>query len=175
LFNALTRAGSYAADQLFATLDTTSRRCFVADDLEVVVSDTVGFIRGLPHQLVDAFKSTLEESIEADLLLHVIDASSPARDAQMAEVDGVLGEIGAADVPRLLVFNKVDRLERAAAVERDAYGRIRAVFLSAATGDGIEFLRDAIAERVRAARAAEPDSPRSPEVSAAASAISAHE
>ncbi len=176
LFNALTRAGSYAADQLFATLDTTSRRCFVAGNVEVVMSDTVGFIRGLPHQLVDAFKSTLEESIEADLLLHVVDASSPARDAQMAEVDRVLAEIGAADVPRLLVFNKIDRLERSAAAERDACGTIRAVFLSAATGDGIEFLREAIAERVHAARAAAAESRQSPGVSmpAAASAISAH-
>ena len=152
LFNALARAESLAADQLFATLDTTSRRCFVADGIEVVVSDTVGFIRGLPHQLVDAFKSTLEESIEADLLLHVIDASSPARDAQMAEVDRVLAEIGAAEVPRLLVFNKIDRLDRASSVERDAYGTIRAVFLSAATGDGIDFLRSAIAERVSDSR-----------------------
>ena len=177
LFNAMTRAGSYAADQLFATLDTTSRRCFVAGNLEVVLSDTVGFIRGLPHQLVDAFKSTLEESIEADLLLHVIDASSPARDAQMAEVDRVLGEIGAAEVPQLLVFNKVDRLERAAAAERDAYGRIRAVFLSAATGDGIEFLREAIAERVQASRAAATVARQRPEVPAptAASSIGAHE
>jgi len=154
LFNALTRAGSYAADQLFATLDTTSRRCFVADGVEVVVSDTVGFIRGLPHQLVDAFKSTLEESIEADLLLHVVDAASPARDAQMAEVDRVLAEIGAAEVPRLLVFNKLDRLERGAAAERSPCGTIRAVFLSAATGDGIELLREAIAERVHAAQGA---------------------
>jgi GTP-binding protein HflX len=154
LFNALTHAGSFAADQLFATLDTTSRRCLVGDSLEVVLSDTVGFIRGLPHQLVDAFKSTLEESIEADLLLHVIDASSPAREAQMVEVDRVLAEIGAADVPRLLVFNKIDRLDRASSFERDAYGTIRAVFLSAATGDGIEALRDALAERVRLTRAA---------------------
>jgi GTP-binding protein HflX len=177
LFNALTRAGSYAADQLFATLDTTSRRCFVAGNLEVVLSDTVGFIRGLPHQLVDAFKSTLEESIEADLLLHVIDASSPAREAQMAEVDRVLSEIGAADVPRLLVFNKVDRIERAASAETDAYGRIRAVFLSAATGDGIELLREAIAERVQAAHAAAADARQRSEAPAptAASAISAHE
>jgi GTP-binding protein HflX len=175
LFNALTRAGSYAADQLFATLDTTSRRCFVAGDREVVLSDTVGFIRGLPHQLVDAFKSTLEESIEADLLLHVVDASSPAREAQMAEVDRVLAEIGAAEVPRLLVFNKIDRLERSAAVERDACGTIRAVFLSAATGDGIESLREAIAERVQSARAAAAEPHHSPAVSlAAASAISAH-
>ncbi len=154
LFNALARADSLAADQLFATLDTTSRRCFVAGGLEVVVSDTVGFIRGLPHQLIDAFKSTLEESVEADLLLHVIDASSPARDAQMDEVDRVLAEIGAGDVHRLLVFNKIDRLDRASAVERDAYGTIRAVFLSAATGEGIDFLREAIAERVRLSRAA---------------------
>ncbi len=154
LFNALARADSLAADQLFATLDTTSRRCFVAGGLEVVVSDTVGFIRGLPHQLIDAFKSTLEESVEADLLLHVIDASSPARDAQMDEVDRVLAEIGAGEVHRLLVFNKIDRLDRASAVERDAYGTIRAVFLSAATGEGIDFLREAIAERVRLSRAA---------------------
>jgi GTP-binding protein HflX len=154
LFNALTRAGAYAADQLFATLETTSRRAHVASDVEVVLSDTVGFIRGLPHQLVDAFKSTLEESIEADLLLHVIDAAAPARDAQMAEVDRVLAEIGAASVPRLLVFNKIDRLDRAAAVERDACGTIRAVFLSAATGQGIDFLREAIAERARMGDAA---------------------
>ena len=176
LFNALTRAGSYAADQLFATLDTTSRRCFVAGELEVVVSDTVGFIRGLPHQLVDAFKSTLEESIEADLLLHVIDAASPAREAQVAEVDRVLADIGAADVPRLLVFNKIDRLERSATAERDAYGTIRAVFLSAATGDGIELLRAAIAERVLAARTSAAESRPSPGIAApaAASALSAH-
>ncbi len=159
LFNALARADSFAADQLFATLDTTSRRCFVGADVEVVVSDTVGFIRGLPHQLVDAFKSTLEESIEADLLLHVIDASSPARDAQIAEVDRVLAEIGAADVPRLLVFNKIDRLDRASSIERDPYGTMRAVFLSAATGEGIDALRTAVAERVRLSRAA-PVAPR---------------
>ncbi len=176
LFNALTRGASFAADQLFATLDTTSRRCFVAGAMDVVLSDTVGFIRGLPHQLVDAFKSTLEESIEADLLLHVVDASSPAHDAQMAEVDRVLTEIGAADVPRLLVFNKIDRLERSAAAERDACGTIRAVFLSAASGDGIEILREAIADRVHAAREAAADSRQSSavEMTATASAISAH-
>jgi GTP-binding protein HflX len=152
LFNRLARADSFAADQLFATLDTTSRRVRVAADAEIVLSDTVGFIRGLPHQLVDAFKSTLEESVEADLLLHVIDAASPARDSQIAEVDRVLAEIGAAEVPRLLVFNKVDRLDRGASIERDAYGTIRAVFLSAGSGEGIDFLREAIAERVQAAR-----------------------
>ncbi len=153
LFNAMTRADSFAANQLFATLDTTSRRCFVADGVEVVLSDTVGFIRGLPHQLVDAFKSTLEESIEADLLLHVVDAASPAHDAQMLEVDRVLVEIGAADVPRLIVYNKIDRNDRSPAVERDPHGTIRAVFLSAATGAGVDLLRGAIAEIIRSARA----------------------
>jgi GTP-binding protein HflX len=168
LFNALARAETFAADQLFATLDTTSRRIFVAPGLEVVVSDTVGFIRGLPHQLVDAFKSTLEESIEADLLLHVVDAASPAREMQMAEVDKVLEEIGAADVPRLLVFNKIDRSDRSASVERDAYGTIRAVFVSGASGDGIGLLRQAIAERVHEARSASSPSRSMPTVPAAA-------
>jgi GTP-binding protein HflX len=152
LFNALTRAGTYAADQLFATLDTTSRRCFVAPDVEVIVSDTVGFIRGLPHALVEAFKSTLDETVEADLLLHVVDAASPARDAQMAEVDKVLKEIGAEHVPQLLVFNKIDRLERGAAVEHDPCGTLSRVFLSAATGAGVDLLREVIADKARAAR-----------------------
>ena len=153
LFNALTRASSYAADQLFATLDTTSRRCFLASDLEVVLSDTVGFIRGLPHQLVEAFKSTLEESIEADLLLHVVDASAPARDAQMAQVQHVLEGIGADGVAQLVVYNKIDAVERAPAVERDPYGRILSVSVSAMTGAGLDLLRASIAECVRAARA----------------------
>ncbi len=152
LFNALTHAGSYAADQLFATLDTTSRRCFIAPRLPVVVSDTVGFIRGLPHQLVEAFKSTLEESVRADLLVHVVDAAAPMRDAQIAEVERVLDEIGAGEVPRLAVFNKIDQLGRGAAVERDRCGTISRVFLSAATGAGIDLLRAAIQERAQAAR-----------------------
>jgi GTPase len=152
LFNALTRAEAYAADQLFATLDTTSRRCFVAPDVEVVLSDTVGFIRGLPHALVEAFKSTLEESVEADLLLHVVDAASPAREAQIAEVDRVLREIGADRVPQLLVFNKVDRLGRAVGVEHDPCGTLSRVFLSAATGAGVDELREVIAGLARAAR-----------------------
>jgi len=151
LFNALTRAGSFAADQLFATLDTTSRRCFLAPDVEVVLSDTVGFIRGLPHELVEAFKSTLEESVEADLLLHVVDAASPARAAQIAEVERVLDEIGASGVPQLVVFNKVDLIEHAAGVERDPCGSLSRVSLSAATGAGLDLLREAIAERARAA------------------------
>lgn len=108
LFNRLTRGGVYAADQLFATLDTTARRCFVGGDVEVVLSDTVGFIRGLPHQLIEAFKSTLDEAAQADLLLHVVDSSTPAREEQMAEVNKVLEEIGAKDIPQLLVFNKID-------------------------------------------------------------------
>jgi GTP-binding protein HflX len=155
LFNALTRAGAYAADQLFATLDTTSRRCVLAPDIEVVLSDTVGFIRGLPHELVEAFKSTLEETIEADLLLHVVDAASPAREAQIAEVERVLHDIGADGVPQLLVFNKVDRLGRAPAIERDPCGTLSRVSLSASTGAGIDLLREAIAERARAARSGE--------------------
>jgi GTP-binding protein HflX len=152
LFNAMTRAHALAADRLFATLDTTARRCWVDGAGEVVLSDTVGFIRGLPHALVAAFKSTLEESVQADLLLHVVDASAPDRDAQIAEVERVLREIGASDVPQLLVYNKIDRLDRAAAVERDPYGTIRAVFASAATGNGLDLLREALAQRLQARR-----------------------
>ena len=152
LFNALAHGTSYAADQLFATLDTTSRRCFITPGVSIVLSDTVGFIRGLPHSLVAAFKSTLEESIEADLLLHVVDAASPARDAQMAEVDRVLEEIGAGEVPRLIVYNKIDRLDRDASVERDDHARILAVSVSAATGLGLDGLRGAIAQQMLIAR-----------------------
>jgi len=155
LFNALTRAGAYAADQLFATLDTTARRCFVASDVEVVLSDTVGFIRGLPHSLVAAFKSTLEQTAEADLLVHVVDAASPAREAQIDEVERVLHEVGADQVPVLLVFNKIDRLDRPAAAERDPCGTLARVFVSAATGAGLDLLRDAIAARARATRSDE--------------------
>jgi GTP-binding protein HflX len=150
LFNALTGAAAYSADQLFATLDTTARRCFVAPDVPVVLADTVGFIRGLPHQLIEAFKSTLEESIEADLLLHVVDAASPAREAQIATVQQVLEDIGAAHVPQLLVFNKIDCTERTAGVERDACATINRVFVSAATGAGLVALREVIAERATA-------------------------
>jgi GTP-binding protein HflX len=132
--------------------------------VEVVLSDTVGFIRGLPHELVEAFKSTLEETVEADLLLHVVDAASPARDAQIAEVERVLEDIGADGVPQLMVFNKIDRLSREPAVERDPCGTLSRVFLSAATGAGIDLLRAEIAERVRAARSdeerdAQPEAP----------------
>ncbi len=148
LFNALTKAGAYAADQLFATLDTTSRRLFV-DGENVVLSDTVGFIRDLPHALVAAFQATLEETAEADLLLHVVDSASEDRDAQIQAVNEVLAEIGAADVPQILVWNKIDLTRAAAAVERGDCGTIRRIFLSARTGEGLDLLRDALAEVAR--------------------------
>jgi len=146
LFNALTRADVYAADQLFATLDTTTRRIWIEGAGSVVVSDTVGFIRELPHTLIAAFKATLEETVHADLLLHVVDASSPQRDEQIAEVDKVLEEIGAADIPRILVYNKIDRSSHEAGVERDEHGTISRVFVSAIERTGLDALRGAIVE-----------------------------
>jgi GTPase len=146
LFNALAHAKAYEADQLFATLDTTTRRVWIKEAGNVALSDTVGFIRDLPHNLVAAFRATLEETVHADLLFHVVDASSPAREEQAAEVDKVLAEIGANDAPRLLVWNKIDAAALDAGVERDQYGRISRVFLSARTGAGLDGLRDAIAE-----------------------------
>jgi len=151
LFNALTKAQAYAADQLFATLDTTSRRVYLGDEVgQIVVSDTVGFIRELPHQLVAAFRATLEETIHADLLLHVVDASSAVRLEQIEQVNGVLHEIGADTIRQVLVFNKIDAVPELAArgdaVERDEYGNISRVFLSARTGQGLDTLRAAIAE-----------------------------
>jgi GTP-binding protein HflX len=146
LFNALARAKAYEADQLFATLDTTTRRVWIADAGNVVVSDTVGFIRELPHGLVAAFRATLEETVHADLLLHVVDASSSVRDEQAEAVDQVLAEIPAGEAPRLLVWNKIDAAGLEPGVERDQYGRISRVFVSARTGAGLELLRDAIAE-----------------------------
>ena len=150
LFNALTNARAYAADQLFATLDTTTRRVWIPEAGNVVVSDTVGFIRDLPHGLVAAFRATLEETVQADLLLHVVDAASPARGEQAAEVDKVLAEIPAGEAPRLLVWNKIDAAGLDPAVERDQYGRISRVFVSARTGAGLELLRGAIAEFAKA-------------------------
>jgi GTP-binding protein HflX len=153
LFNALARAKAYEADQLFATLDTTTRRVWIPEAGNVVVSDTVGFIRDLPHGLVAAFRATLEETVHADLLLHVVDASSAVRDAQALAVDKVLAEIPAGEAPRLLVWNKIDatcnnpaRAGLEPGVERDQYGRISRVFVSARTGAGLELLRGAIAE-----------------------------
>ncbi|MBX3663442.1 MAG: GTPase HflX [Burkholderiales bacterium] len=146
LFNRMTRADAYAADQLFATLDTTTRRLGGIEGASVVISDTVGFIRHLPHTLVDAFRATLEETVHADLLLHVVDAGSPDRDAQIAAVNGVLSEIGADRIPQIMVFNKIDRTALPPRVERDEYARISRVWLSALTGDGIDLLRAAISE-----------------------------
>ncbi len=146
LFNTLTKAGAYAADQLFATLDTTSRRLFIDGAGPIVLSDTVGFIRDLPHALVAAFQATLEETAQADLLLHVIDAASPDRDQQIRAVDAVLSEIGAADVPRILVWNKLDLLPVSPGIERSDCGKISSVRISARSGIGIPLLRQALAE-----------------------------
>ncbi|CAH2771288.1 MAG: Ribosome LSU-associated GTP-binding protein HflX [uncultured Caballeronia sp.] len=151
LFNALTKAQAYAADQLFATLHTTSRRVYLGEEAgQAVVSDTVGFIRDLPHQLVAAFRATLEETVQADLLLQVVDASSMVRLDQIDEVNKVLSSIGADGIPQIIVFNKIDAVPELAArgnaVERDEYGNILRVFLSARTGQGLDALRAAIAE-----------------------------
>jgi GTP-binding protein HflX len=146
LFNRLTRAKVYVADQLFATVDTTSRRMFTEEKGEIVLSDTVGFIRHLPHSLIAAFRSTLEETMQADLLLHVVDANNAIRDDQIAEVNKVLTEIGAADIPQVLVFNKIDLQDVPPNVQRDDYGRITRVFLSAKSGAGLDGLRLALTE-----------------------------
>ena len=146
LFNALTHSGAYAADQLFATLDTTVRRVWLPEAGNVVVADTVGFIRDLPHTLVEAFKATLETTTQADLLLHVIDAANPAREQQIAEVNKVLAEIGASHVPQTRVYNKCDLTAAEPGIERDPYGKITCVRLSAQTGAGLPWLRAAIAE-----------------------------
>ena len=147
LFNAMTGAGVYAADQLFATLDPTLRRIDGLACGPIVLADTVGFIRELPHDLVAAFRSTLAEAREADLLLHVIDASDPERDTRVADVEGVLAEIGASDLPQVLVYNKIDRLEsdvpRVDHPDRD--GPLR-VWTSARDGIGIDALLAAISQ-----------------------------
>lgn len=152
LFNALTHAGVYAANQLFATLDTTSRKLWLEDAGHVIISDTVGFIRDLPHSLVAAFQATLEATADADILLHVVDSASAARDEQIEEVNKVLAEIGARHVPQILIWNKVDLTGVAPAVERDGYGRIQRVKLSARTGDGLALLRDVLGECAREKR-----------------------
>ena len=154
LFNALVKARAYAADQLFATLDTTTRNLYLGDARrQVSISDTVGFIRDLPHGLVDAFKATLQEAVDADLLLHVVDASNPHYPEQMAEVQSVLRDIGADTVPQLLVFNKLDALETAQHplhlqddMEVDGV-RVPRIFLSARSGEGVPLLRAELARR----------------------------
>ena len=147
LFNRMTRSDVYAADQLFATLDPTLRRIQIADVGSVIMADTVGFIRHLPHDLVAAFKATLQETREADLQLHVIDCADERLEDNMAQVDLVLGEIGANELPQLLVYNKVDMLaDVEPRVERDDEGRPRAVWLSALTGAGLDLLLQVIGE-----------------------------
>jgi GTPase len=155
LFNRLTRADVYVADQLFATLDTTSRRMYADGKGEIVLSDTVGFIRHLPHSLVAAFRSTLEETVQADLLLHVVDVNNDNRDDQIAEVNKVLTEIGAVNIPQILVFNKIDLQDIPPGVQRDDYGRISRVFLSAKSGKGLDYLRSALLEARTARQTAE--------------------
>ena len=159
LFNALAHARAREADQLFATLDTTTRRVWLPAAGTVVISDTVGFIRDLPHGLVAAFRATLEETVRADLLLHVVDSASPARGQQAAAVNKVLAEINAGEIPQIQVWNKTDLSGLQPGVERDECGRIARVFVSARSGAGLADLRGAIAE---AARARQPRTP-SPE------------
>ncbi|CAN7410691.1 MULTISPECIES: GTPase HflX [Acidovorax] len=159
LFNALVKARAYAADQLFATLDTTTRQLYLADAARSVsLSDTVGFIRDLPHGLVDAFQATLQEAVDADLLLHVVDASNPDFPEQMAQVERVLLEIGASDIPQILVFNKLDALpeERRPSLLVDQYEvggqSLSRLFVSARSGEGLDDLRRALADRLLATR-----------------------
>jgi GTPase len=151
LFNRLTAAGVRAADQLFATLDTTTRRVRTSNGKPIVVSDTVGFIRQLPHTLVAAFRATLEETVHADLLLHVVDASGEDREAQILAVNAVLAEIGAASIPQVLVLNKIDLTPFEPRVERDQCGNISRVWLSAETGSGLDSVRLALEEYASAA------------------------
>lgn len=150
LFNAITQAGVYAADQLFATLDPTLRRMQIEDVGTTILADTVGFIRFLPHDLVSAFKSTLQETVEASLLLHVIDVADERKNENIQAVNQVLEEIGAADIPTLLIYNKVDKLDSIKPfVERDDEGKVTGVYLSAQSGEGIDLLFEAIRERLR--------------------------
>lgn len=150
LFNALTKADAYAADQLFATLDTTSRRVFLPEVGSIVVSDTVGFIRDLPHQLVEAFRATLDETIHADLILHVIDACSPVAKEQQLQVEQVLAEIKADSIPRIEVMNKIDLMPqtftKGPMVVRDIDGQPSRIYLSAQTGLGLDLLRTTLAQ-----------------------------
>ncbi len=156
LFNALVKARSYAADQLFATLDSTTRQLWLEEaGRGVSLSDTVGFIRDLPHKLVEAFEATLQEAADADLLLHVVDCASPVLDEQMAEVERVLEDIGAGQIPQVLVFNKIDRLETSQRpralrdlIERSGGQRVPRVFVSALDGTGLAELRQVLTEAV---------------------------
>jgi GTP-binding protein HflX len=146
LFRALTGADAYVADQLFATLDPTVRRLRLPHTPDLVVADTVGFVRELPHELVAAFRSTLMEAREADLLLHVVDAADPDRDQRIGQVDALIASIGAAAIPQLRVYNKIDRLGRTPELARGPAGQPSAVWLSSANGAGVELLRGALQE-----------------------------
>ena len=151
LFNRLTKADVLAKDQLFATLDTTARRLFLSHEAGVILTDTVGFVRDLPHKLVSAFSATLEETALADVLLHVVDASNPDFERQMDDVNVVLEEIGAHEVPQLVVYNKIDLLPesvREAGVLRDNSGRAVGVNISVTKSLGLDALREAMIERV---------------------------
>jgi len=149
LFNVLTHERTYVADQLFATLDTTTRQVWLDGAGQVVVSDTVGFITGLPHTLVESFRATLEETRQADLLLHVVDNASPVKERQILEVNRVLKEIGADHVPQILIYNKMDLCAGEPGIEFDECGRITAIRLSAQTGMGLALLRDTLADQAR--------------------------
>ncbi len=170
LFNALVKARAYTADQLFATLDTTTRQLYLGEaERSVSISDTVGFIRDLPHGLIDAFQATLQEAVDADLLLHVVDASSAHFLEQMAEVQRVLTDIGAGDIPQLLIFNKLDAVEPSHLplqlsdqFERDGILTPR-LFLSAKNGEGLSLLRERLAQLVKHHRVPESEVPLSPE------------
>ena len=153
LFNRLAREDSYVANQLFATLDTTTRRVFLSPSCQIALSDTVGFIRELPHGLVASFHATLTEALEADVLLHVVDAANPAREQQIEDVQKVLAEIGAGHIPQILVLNKIDLLEGNAppSILRGESGKISEVRLSAASGVGIDLLRGALIEQAAVA------------------------
>jgi len=147
LFNRLTNSDIYVADQLFATLDPTLRNCSLENGTEVVLADTVGFIRHLPHELIAAFRSTLQEASEADLLLHVIDANAEDRDDTIYQVDQVLEDIDANEIPQLQVFNKIDLLDNVAPhIDRDDAGKPVRVWMSAVTGAGVDLLFQALAE-----------------------------
>ncbi len=149
LFNRLTGSEVYAADQLFATLDPTMRRLVLPGNCSVILADTVGFIRHLPHDLVEAFKSTLEEVEKADLLVHVVDAANPEHRDHMQRVNDVLAEIHAESVPQILVYNKIDLMDQPARMARDIDGNMTRVWLSAATGEGMDLLLHALAEHYR--------------------------
>ncbi len=152
LFNALTDAGVYVRDKLFATLDPTVRRFELPDGESAILADTVGFVRDLPHELVAAFRSTLQEAREADLILHLIDASDPERWQRVRQVNAVLKQLGAEAVPQIRVYNKIDKLDRPPRANRNRRGEGRAVWLSAATGEGTDLLLEAIANRLRRQR-----------------------